>query len=90
MKNEIPIMDGIAKIKRCKSSNIWQFSMWIKKEKKYYRATTGTRNKEQAIEFAACFNVLPITQKYLQILATCISKRKTYMLQFYLCQLLNK
>ena len=52
MKNEIPIMDGIAKIKRCKSSNIWQFIMWIKKEKKYYRATTGTRNTEQAIEFA--------------------------------------
>ena len=52
MKNEIPIMDGIAKIKRCKSSNIWQFSMWIKKEKKYYRATTGTRNTEQAIEIA--------------------------------------
>ena len=37
MKNEIPIMDGIAKIKRCKSSNIWQFSMWIKKDKKYYK-----------------------------------------------------
>ena len=52
MKNEIPIMDGIAKIKRCKSSKIWQFSMWIKKEKKYYRATTGTRNTEQAIEIA--------------------------------------
>ena len=52
MENEIKIMDGLAKIKRCKNSNIWQFSMWIKKEKKYYRATTGTRNKEQAIEFA--------------------------------------
>ena len=52
MKNEIPIMDGIAKIKRCKSSSIWQFSMWIKKEKKYYRATTGTRNTEKAIEIA--------------------------------------
>ena len=52
MENEIKIMDGLAKIKRCKSSNIWQFSMWIKKEKKYYRETTGTRNKEQAIEFA--------------------------------------
>ena len=52
MENEIKIMDGLAKIKRCKSSNIWQFSMWIKKEKKYYRTTTGTRNKEQAIEFA--------------------------------------
>ena len=37
MENEIKIMDGMAKIKRCKSSNIWQFSMWIKKEKKYYR-----------------------------------------------------
>ena len=52
VENEIPTMDGIAKIKRCKSSNIWQFSMWIKKEKKYYRATTGTRNTEQAIEIA--------------------------------------
>lgn len=52
MKNKIPIMDGMAKIKRCKSSKIWQFSMWIKKEKKYYRATTGTRNNEQAIEIA--------------------------------------
>ena len=51
MENEIKIMDGLAKIKRCKNSNIWQFIMWIKKEK-YYRATTGTRNKEQAIEFA--------------------------------------
>ena len=46
MENEIKIMDGLAKIKRCKNSNIWQFSMWIKKEKKYYRATTGTRYKE--------------------------------------------
>ena len=46
MKNEIPIMDSIAKIKRYKSSKIWQFSMWIKKEKKYYRATTGTRTTE--------------------------------------------
>ena len=46
MENEIKIMDGLAKIKRCKSSNIWQFSMWIKKEKKYYRATIGTHNKE--------------------------------------------
>jgi len=26
--------------------------MWIKKEKKYYRATTGTRNTEQAIDIA--------------------------------------
>ena len=26
--------------------------MWIKKEKKYQRTTTGKRNKEQAIEFA--------------------------------------
>ena len=52
MENEIKIMDGLAKIKRCKSSNVWQFSIWIKKEKKYYSATTGTRNKEQAIEFA--------------------------------------
>ena len=52
MKNELKIMDGIAKIKRCKSSSIWQFSMWIKKEKKYYRATTGTRNTEQAIDIA--------------------------------------
>jgi len=31
-KNQIPIMDGIAKIKRCKNSSIWQFSMWIKKD----------------------------------------------------------
>ncbi len=52
MENEIKIMDGLAKIKRCKSSNIWQFSMWIKKEKKYYRTTTGTRNTAQAVEFA--------------------------------------
>ena len=59
MKNEIPIMDGIAKIKRCKNSNIWQFSMWIKKEKKYYRATTGTRNKERVKELKA--NGLTIT-----------------------------
>ena len=50
MENEIKIMDGLAKIKRCKNSNIWQFIMWIKKEKQYYRLTTGTRNKEQAIE----------------------------------------
>ena len=52
MEIEIKIMDGLAKIKRCRNSNVWQFSMWIKREKKYYRATTGTRNKEQAIEFA--------------------------------------
>ena len=52
MKNELKIMDGMAKIKRFKSSVIWQFSMLIKKEKKYYRATTGTRNTDQAIEFA--------------------------------------
>ena len=40
-------------IVRTKGSNkVWQFSMWIKKEKKYYRATTGTRNTDQAIEFA--------------------------------------
>ena len=26
--------------------------MWIKKEKKHHRATTGTRNTEQAIEIA--------------------------------------
>ena len=51
MKKGIPIMDGIAAITRCKNSNIWQMRMWISREKKYYRVTTGTRNKEQAIEF---------------------------------------
>ena len=52
MENEIKIMDGKAAITRCKNSNIWQMRMWISREKKYYRVTTGTRNKEQAIEFA--------------------------------------
>ena len=51
MENEIKIMDSLAKIKRFKNSNIWQFIMWIRKGKQYYRLTTGTRNKEQAIEF---------------------------------------
>ena len=52
MENDIKIMDGKAAITRCKNSNIWQMRMWISREKKYYRVTTGTRNKEQAIEFA--------------------------------------
>ena len=33
VENEISIIDGIAKIKRCKSSNIWQLVCGLKKEK---------------------------------------------------------
>ena len=46
MENEVKIMNNLAKIKKCKSSNIWQFSMQIKQEKKYHKVTTGPRNKE--------------------------------------------
>jgi hypothetical protein len=51
MENEIKIMNGLAKIKRCKSSNIWQFSMWIKKEKNYYRQPLAHEIKNKQLSF---------------------------------------